>query len=95
MRDDPDIERSAQEGADPLGFAIGRDEAGQWIVVERHGLYGGIFGSEVAALRFAKFKSGCRRSSISMTGQPVHLTALPRSRLMGYSVRPRTGSLER
>jgi hypothetical protein len=38
-----------------------------------HGLYGRIFGSEVSALRFAKFESGGRRSSISMTSQPVHL----------------------
>jgi hypothetical protein len=73
MTDDPDIERRAQDGADPLGLTIGRDEAGQWIVVERHGLYGGIFGSELAAVRFAKFESGGRRSSISMSSQPLAL----------------------
>jgi hypothetical protein len=54
-----------------LSFIIGRDRAGQWIVVERHGLYGGIFNSELAAVRFAKFESGGQRSSISVSSQPL------------------------
>jgi len=71
MNDDPAIERPALDRADPLSFVIGRDRAGQWIVVERHGLYGGIFNSELAAVRFAKFESGGQRSSISVSSQPL------------------------
>jgi hypothetical protein len=37
----------------------------------RHGLYDGIFGREVAAVRFAKFESGGRRGSIAMSSQPL------------------------
>jgi hypothetical protein len=73
MNDDPAIERPALDRADPLSFIIGRDRAGQWIVVEQHGLYGGIFNSELAAVRFARFESGGQRSSISVSSQPLDL----------------------
>jgi hypothetical protein len=71
MNDDPAIERPALDRADPLSFIIGRDRAGQWIVVERHGLYGGIFNSELAAVRFAKFESGGQRSSVLVSSRPL------------------------
>jgi hypothetical protein len=56
---------------------IGRDLAGQWIVVEGHGLYGGIFGSRRAASRFAKFESGGRRSTISISSDPLDFYGAP------------------
>jgi hypothetical protein len=71
MSDEPPIGRSIQDRIEPLNFVIGRDHAGQWIVVERHGLYGGIFGSQDAAARFAKFESGGRRSTISVSSEPL------------------------
>ena len=73
MNDDPAIERPALDRADPLGFNHRARQTGQWIVVERHGLYGGIFNSELAARRFAKFESGSQRSSISVSAQPLDL----------------------
>jgi hypothetical protein len=73
MTEEPPIGHSEQGSIEPLSFVIGKDRIGQWIVVERHGLYGGIFGSQHAAARFAKFESGGRRSTISISSEPLEL----------------------
>jgi hypothetical protein len=49
-----------EELTDPLHFVVGQDGSGNWIVTETHGLYGGIFCSKDAALRFAKFETAER-----------------------------------
>ena len=71
MSNAPQVELPSPEGGEPLIFVKGRDVVGQWIVVERHGLYGGIFGSKAAAAQYAKFESGGRRSIVSISVEPL------------------------
>jgi hypothetical protein len=71
MTDEPPIAQPADDLVDPLSFVIGCDRAGRWIVVEGHGLYGGIFGSQRDAARYARFESGGRRSVIAMSAEPL------------------------
>lgn len=67
------------EIADPLHFVIGRDRSGNWIVTETHGLYGGIFCSKDAALRFAKFEAANRNGELEFTDERLELA--PRRRV--------------
>jgi hypothetical protein len=39
-------------------FMIGRNKAGQWVVQDKDGLYGGLFRERVDALRYAMFENG-------------------------------------
>jgi hypothetical protein len=55
--------------ADPLHFVVGQDRRGNWVVTETHGLYGGIFCSKDAALRFAKFETADRLGECAVTGE--------------------------
>ncbi|HLW91068.1 MAG TPA: hypothetical protein VKS78_07190 [Roseiarcus sp.] len=54
---------------DPLHFVVGQDRSGLWIVSETHGLYGGIFCSKDAALRFAKFDSAEKAGDCSQSSE--------------------------
>jgi hypothetical protein len=76
VTDKPPIERQAPDRAEPLNFVFGRDEAGQWIVLELHGLCGGIFGSQNAAARFAKSESYGRPSTISTSSELLDFYSL-------------------
>ncbi len=58
---------------EPLSFVLGRDHDGHWIVQEANGLYGGLFASETAAIRYAKFESADRRSVIRLSPGPIEL----------------------
>jgi hypothetical protein len=58
---------------DPLRFTLGRDHDGLWIVQEAHGLCGGLFTSENAATRYAKFESAGRGSVIRFIPDPIEL----------------------
>ena len=58
---------------DPLCFTLGRDHDGLWIVQEAHGLCGGLFTSENAATRYAKFESAGRGSVIRVIPDPIEL----------------------
>jgi hypothetical protein len=73
MTDRTVMEQPACDEGDPLKFVIGRNSAGFWVVVERHGLYGGIFVSQRAAAQFAKFESAGRRSLIAICAGPLEL----------------------
>jgi hypothetical protein len=57
------------ESVDPLHFVVGQDRRGNWVVTETHGLYGGIFCSRDAALRFAKFETADRLGECAVTGE--------------------------
>jgi hypothetical protein len=57
------------EPIDPLHFVVGQDRSGNWVVTETHGLYGGIFCSKDAALRFAKFETAERLCECAVTGE--------------------------
>jgi hypothetical protein len=52
---------------------VGRDTRGHWIVQETHGLCGGLFSTENAAIRYAKFESADRKSVIRITADPISL----------------------
>ena len=61
---------------DPLRFTLGRDHDGLWIVQEAHGLCGGLFISENAATRYAKFESAGRGSVIRVIPDPDRIELL-------------------
>lgn len=48
----------AKPAQEPLSLLVGRDSDNHWIVVETHGLCGGIFADQAAALRYAREESG-------------------------------------
>jgi hypothetical protein len=65
-----DVEEVSPE---PLCFVVGRDQSGHWIVQETHGLCGGLFRTEDAAIRYAKFESADRKSVIRHSSHPLAL----------------------
>lgn len=73
-------EEEPAECADPLHFIIGQDRGGHWIVTETHGLYGGIFCSKDAALRFAKFETANRNGELELTSERLELAPRRRAR---------------
>jgi hypothetical protein len=56
-----------------LNFVLGRDSGGHWIVLEMRGLYGGIFTTKDAAVRYAKFESADRGGILLITPEPIEL----------------------
>ncbi len=54
-------------------FLIGRDTEGHWLAVETHGLAGGFFTSQDAALRYASFETDHRKGAIRVVTEPVAL----------------------
>ncbi len=58
---------------EPLSFMLGRDHGGHWVVQEANGLCGGLFASENAAIRYAKFESAGRGSVIRFIPDPIEL----------------------
>jgi hypothetical protein len=73
--EDPDASQ------DPLHFVVGQDRSGLWVVSESHGLYGGIFCSKDAALRFAKFETADRPGDCALTSDRLEFS--PRTRRAG------------
>jgi|HubBroStandDraft_4_1064222.scaffolds.fasta_scaffold588703_1 hypothetical protein len=71
--EDPDA------SSDPLHFVVGQDHSGHWVVTETHGLYGGIFCSKEAALRFAKFESAARPGDCALTSERLEFEARRRA----------------
>jgi hypothetical protein len=65
-----DVEEASPE---PLCFVVGRDHSGHWIVQETHGLFGGLFRTLDAAIRYAKFESADRKSVIRHSAHPLAL----------------------
>jgi hypothetical protein len=61
----------ADASLDPLHFLVGQDHSGLWVVTETHGLYGGIFCSRDAALKFAKFETADRAGDCAVTAEPL------------------------
>jgi hypothetical protein len=69
----------ADASQDPLHFLVGQDHSGLWVVTETHGLYGGIFCSKDAALRFAKFETADRDGDCAVTAEPLEFKARRRA----------------
>jgi hypothetical protein len=72
--EDPDA------SVDPLHFVVGQDHSGHWVVTENHGLYGGIFCSKDAALRFAKFETADRPGDCAVTAERLEFDARRRAK---------------
>ncbi len=49
---------------EPPSLTVGRDGDNHWVVVEAHGLCGGIFTNEEAAMRFAREESRGRPGAV-------------------------------
>jgi hypothetical protein len=45
-------------------FLIGKDSRGRWVAQKQHGLTGGIFVNQAAALKFALFENGNRKEAV-------------------------------
>jgi hypothetical protein len=54
-------------------YLVGRDGEGHWLAVETHGLGGGLFRSEAAAIRFAAFETGRRPGAVQRALEPLIL----------------------
>lgn len=62
---------------------IGRNSRGQWVAREQNGLYGGLFVSRAAAVRYALFENGHHPEAIIPSARLLELDigatdALPR-----------------
>jgi hypothetical protein len=54
-------------------FLIGKNSRGQWVAREQHGLYGGLFVSRTAAVRYALFENGHHPEAILSSASPLEL----------------------
>lgn len=52
---------------------IGQNRCGQWVAQEQSGLFGGLFKTRSAALRYALFENGHRPDSIVETAGLIEL----------------------
>lgn len=59
--------------ANRLSFLVGRDRAGYWLAVERHGLGGGMFTSRKAALAYARAECGGAKGAVQVVRRPLEL----------------------
>ena len=61
-------------------FRIGKDSHGNWVVLDRQGLCGGLFVDRAEALKFAMFENGNRPQAVIMVPGVLELdmTAHPR-----------------
>jgi hypothetical protein len=59
-----------------LHFLIGRDRSNHWVVLETHGLSGGLFTDEASALRFARDESQGRPAAVEIAADRLdfHIT---------------------
>jgi len=54
-------------------FVIGRDHEAHWIVIETHGLCGGVFRDEAAARRFVEEECEAYQADFEISREPVSL----------------------
>ncbi|MES2602997.1 MAG: hypothetical protein V4602_19510 [Pseudomonadota bacterium] len=52
---------------------IGKNSRGQWVAQEQHGLFGGLFISRAAAVRYALFENGHHSESIMAAPGTIEL----------------------
>ena len=68
----PSTEPNPEPRPEP-SFVVGPDGAGQWLAVETHGLGGGIFVSQDAALHYARSESCRRPGAVEITLRMIAL----------------------
>lgn len=59
----------ASPSDEAMHFILGRDRADHWVVIETHGLSGGLFTDQMAALRFLRDQSHGRPCAIEITNR--------------------------
>ncbi|EKS39945.1 hypothetical protein [Afipia clevelandensis] len=52
---------------------IGKNSRGQWVAQEQNGLFGGLFVSRAAAIRYALFENGHHPETIMAAINPLEL----------------------
>jgi hypothetical protein len=52
---------------------IGKNRRGQWVAREQNGLYGGLFVSRTAAVRYALFENGHHPEAVITSAIPLEL----------------------
>ncbi len=69
MPDDPSVSSRSKR---MRPFLLGRNHAGQWVVQDEGGMWGGIFVDRIAALKFAMSENG-RPQAVIMVPDPLEL----------------------
>jgi hypothetical protein len=64
-------ENESESNQEPPSLIVGLDDENHWIVVETHGLCGGIFANEAAAMHYAREESRGRPGAVRLA--PYHL----------------------
>ena len=64
---------------EPPSFLLGQDREGHWVVEDVHGLCGGLFTSELAATRYARFEGAPRGAIIQMARTPMEFPCSSRA----------------
>ena len=59
--------------ADGAHFVVGRDPEAGWIVIETHGLCGGLFRDEAAALRYAVEECEAYQGELEISRDPISM----------------------
>ncbi len=57
----------------PVGFLIGRNSRGNWVVQDQEGICGGLFVDRKAALRFAREENRYRPHTVVVTSNNLEL----------------------
>jgi len=52
---------------------VGRNRSGQWVAQEQNGLYGGLFTSRAAAMKYALFENGHHPETIVELSRAIEL----------------------
>jgi hypothetical protein len=68
---EPDGHFTVEAGWEPLRFIIAKGATANWIVVETHGLYGGVFVSKDAAIRFVDRESRDRQATVEIMAASI------------------------
>lgn len=67
------IEEQGEAAADWPHFVVGRDQLARWVVIETHGLCGGVFRDQAAALRYAEEECQAYQADFEISGEPLSL----------------------
>ena len=59
--------------ADGAHFVVGRDPEAGWIVIETHGLCGGLFRDEATALRYAEEECEAYQGELEISRDPISM----------------------
>ncbi len=66
-------EKTQHFAAEAPHFIVGGDAEAHWVVIEAHGLHGGLFRDEAAALRYAREECEAHVGDMEISRAPVSL----------------------